>query len=95
MRELYLYWKTAKPEEALTAVRAAQRQLCKEMPGLQAQLLVREEAAARNPLATLMEIYRHRAGIDAAMQAQIDAAMALATMDLRTGERHTEVFVSA
>lgn len=93
MRELYIYWKTTQATEAVAAVRAAQHQLCKEMPGLQAQLLVREDAGAQQP-ATLMEIYRHAAGIDATMQQQLDAAMALATMGLLFGARHTDVFVS-
>jgi hypothetical protein len=85
-RELYVYWKTADVQAALAVVHVAQHALCSAEPGLQARALEREGAMP----ATLMEIYSRRGGIDAALQARIERALAAATNGLVQGE----VFVS-
>lgn len=87
-RELYVYWKTSDGRAALAAVRMAQEALCAAEPGLQARVLEREDAAP----VTLMEIYVHGRGIDAALQARIERTLRAATRSLAIGARHVEVF---
>lgn len=90
-RELYVYWKTAAPEAALASVRAAQDALRAAEPSLEAHVLRRESGASLP--ATLMEIYRRPGGIDAALQARIEATLGAATREQVQGERHVEVFI--
>lgn len=90
-RELYIYWKTASPAAALAIVPVAQDALAAAEPGLQAVVLQREPAEALP--ATLMEVYRHPGGIDAALQARIERTLTAATQGLVQGDRHVEVFV--
>ena len=92
-RELYVYWKTARPEAAVEIGRIAQDALRAAETGLQARLLWREPREARP--ATLMEIYHRERGIDAALQARIERTLAAATRDLLAGARHVEVFADA
>lgn len=90
-RELYVYWKTAAPDAALAAVRAAQDTLRSAEPSLEAHVLQRE---SDTPLpATLMEIYRRPGGIDAALQARIETTLGVATQALVQDGRHVEVFL--
>lgn len=90
-RELYVYWKTASVAQALAAVRQAQDQLERDCTGLHARVLRREEPGAS--AATVMEIYTCAAGIDPKLQAAIDERLLEATQTLRSGPRHTEVFI--
>lgn len=91
-RALYVYYRidAASVVPVAAAVRAFQARLCAGHPGLQAALLRRP--GEPDGLVTLMETYAlppH--GIDAALQAGIDAAAQVLTPWQR-GVRHTEVF---
>lgn len=90
-RELYIYWKTLAPDAALAIVRVAQDALTAAQPGLRAEVLRREPIDVAP--ATLMEIYRHPGGIDAALQALIERTLTAATQGLVQGGRHVEVFL--
>jgi hypothetical protein len=94
-RELYVYWKLprAQAHGALEAVRAFQEDLCTAHPGLQARVVQRADDTG--PLATLMEVYTRASapgGVDAAVQADIEARAAAALTGLDAGPRHVEVF---
>jgi len=91
-RQLYVYWTTAASDAAVAAVRVMQGRLTALIPGLQAELLRREDDSP--PLVTLMEIYRHPAGIDLPLQQRIDRALVAVTRQYCLGERHTEVFIA-
>ena len=73
-RRIYVYYRIAQAD--LDAVRekvlALQARLCADHAGLRAELLRRPEAAEGQ--LTLMEIYVCEQGIDAALQAAIEAA---------------------
>jgi hypothetical protein len=93
-RRLFVYYKlpAATARVAGEAARAAQRALCERLDGLQAELL-RRPFVAGLPEATLMETYARPGGIDAAMQAAIEAMLAAALAPwLAGGARHVEVF---
>jgi hypothetical protein len=81
----------AAAERAQARVQAAQAALRSHWPGLEARLW-RREGGARP---TLMETYAHPGGVDPALKAEIDAAMAAALDGLDAGPRHVEVFVPA
>jgi hypothetical protein len=91
-RRIYVYYRIAQAD--LDAVRekvlALQARLCADHAGLRAELLRRPEAAEGQ--LTLMEIYVCEQGIDAALQAAIEAAASYAGL---AGPRHVEAFVSA
>ena len=91
-RRIYVYYRIAQAD--LDAVRekvlALQARLCADHAGLRAELLRRPEAAEGQ--LTLMEIYVCEQGIDAALQAAIEAAASYAGL---AGQRHVEAFVSA
>jgi hypothetical protein len=91
-RRIYVYYRIAQAD--LDAVRekvlALQARLCADHAGLRAELLRRPEAAEGQ--LTLMEIYVCEQGIDAALQAAIEAAASYAGL---AGPRHLEAFVSA
>jgi Domain of unknown function (DUF4936) len=96
-RELFVWYRVREGQrsEALAAVRAMQRSLVAEWPGLQARLLTR---AGTNSAATWMETYARAGagsstGIDGAVTSAIEAAaQSLAT--LIDGDRHSEAFES-
>jgi hypothetical protein len=101
-RELYIYWRVS-PAEVQAAVAAAahmQRALRQRHPGLQARLLLRNEAHTKLQAApTLMEIYacQQAGGIDPSLQADIENAAAVLARYVSPasdgpGRRHTEVF---
>ena len=91
-RRIYVYYRIAQAD--LDAMRekvlALQARLCADHAGLRAELLRRPEAAEGQ--LTLMEIYVCEQGIDAALQAAIEAAASYAGL---AGPRHVEAFVSA
>jgi hypothetical protein len=91
-RRIYVYYRIAQAD--LGAVRdkvlALQASLCADHAGLRAELLRRPEAAEGQ--LTLMETYACGHGIDAALQAAIEAAASQAGL---AGPRHVEAFVSA
>lgn len=91
--ELYVYYRApgALGEPLRAAVEAAQRALAARHPELQARLLQRADAASAE--ATWMEIYRHPAGIGAALEAEIEVALQAALSGFATGARHVEHFV--
>ena len=94
-RELYVYWKLprARAHAAIPIVCAFQAHLCAVHSGLQARVVQRADEAG--PLATLMEIYSRVSapgGVDAAVQADIEARAAAALTGLDAGPRHVEVF---
>lgn len=95
MSELYVYWRvaSARADGAARAAGAFQRGQCAVHAGLQARLLRRNDAAAGH--ATLMEVYAHPGGIDAALQASIVDAGARALGGWAEGGRHVEVFTPA
>lgn len=92
VRALFIYYRvpTAEAGRAASAVREAQARLMQTHPGLVAQLWQRPQA--RDGQLTWMEVYRHPQGVSAALQAQIDAALAVAAPWI-TGPRHVEVFM--
>lgn len=73
--ELYVYYHVAERvlPPTLLAASAMQARLAREHPGLECRLLRRPHNATDE--VTLMEIYRHPAGIDARLEAAITAAM--------------------
>lgn len=91
--ELYVYYRapTAADESLALAIGAAQRGLEARHPGLRSRLLRRPEPT--NGQTTWMETYRHAEGVDAALEAAIDAAAQFALQGLGAGERHVERFV--
>lgn len=93
-RELFVYYRVAEPtlEQACSSALDMQRGLCEAHPGLQTRLLRRPEASEGR--CTLMETYARSAGIDDALQAEIEAAARAALGRWQLGERHTEVFVA-
>jgi hypothetical protein len=96
-RQLFIYYRvdTAQSRGAIDAVHAMQRALCESCTGLQAGLLRRPDT--EQSIVTLMETYAIDAaisplGIDAALQAAIEARARSVLSDLITGTRHVEVF---
>jgi Domain of unknown function (DUF4936) len=79
--ELYVYYRVAGPHcpAARQVVHGFQRQLCDRHPGLNARVLRRP--AETGDGVTLMEIYtiEREGGIDATLQAHIEAAAAALT----------------
>lgn len=90
-RELYVYFKAPACHAAavLAAVMDMQSRLRNEVPGLQARLLKRIDAASG--LHTWMETYASTDGVGAALGSTIEQRAA-AWSDLLEGPRHTEVF---
>ncbi len=90
---LYVYWRVAARDEAVAA--AAARTLhdvfCREMPGLECELLRRVDDAADAPH-TLMECYRHDAGVPAAWRERIESEARAALSAWLVGARHAEAF---
>lgn len=93
VRELFVYYRVRPVDaEALArAVAAMQAGLRERHPGLSARLLRRDDAAAETE--TWMETYAStlHSGIDAALEAEIDAA-ARPLLALIDGTRHLERF---
>jgi hypothetical protein len=97
--ELYAYWRvaSARRDEAVAAVQRLQAQWRARLPGLEARLLVREGPDAAcgadgSPTWTLMEVYRHPAGIAPASQCALDAEAGALLQGLLAGPRRVEVF---
>lgn len=95
--ELYVYYRVPTPEAARLrmAVTALHDQLRHTLPGLQARLLRRTDAAAG--LDTWMETYAlPSAPLDTRLADALDAALAQQATAWRQllgdGQRHTEVF---
>ena len=99
-RRLFIYYRIAGPAcaAACRAVQAAQQALCARHPGLVAELLQASAPAATGET-TLMETYAMDArvsvaGVDAALQAAIEAELVRALQPWApAAARHTEVFV--
>lgn len=83
---VYVYYRVPREREAATvsAVRALQTQWSACWPGLQCELLRRVDTGAE---VTLMEVYRHRDGVDAAWQQRIEHDAAALGV-----KRHVEAF---
>ena len=98
MRELFIYYRVPADAVSLarTQVEALQRALGAEIPNLRARLLRRPEPDPAGQT-TFMETYAiappSSAGIDADLQARIEAAAA-AALGALGGARHVEVFVA-
>lgn len=99
MQARYVYYKVprARLAEACTAVRAAQQAWTAREPGLQAQLLLRQDEFEPAGTTTLMEIWTwspHANGsaASAARWASVEDALCVALGDALIGERHVEVF---
>jgi hypothetical protein len=92
-RELYLYWRVARPDvaEALAAMQRFQLALEAEWPGLQSRLFVRADDDGTGD-ATLMESYAREGGIAPGLQADIVTRGAQAAERWCRGPRHVEVF---
>ena len=67
-----------------------QSTLCRDHPGLQAELLRRPDL--RDGQATLMETYAHADGVDAALAQAIEAAALKSLARWLKGPRHCERF---
>ncbi|MCH2240413.1 MAG: DUF4936 family protein [Aquabacterium sp.] len=95
--ELYIYYRVQACDAAALreAVRAAQRGLMDNHPGLQARLLVRcpaPGAASADPdEATWMETYTHPGGMPAELHERIERA--LRALPGMPAARHVEAFV--
>lgn len=99
MRHRCVYYKVPRERvgQACTAVREVQRTWVSREPGLQAQLLLREDAAAAGPAATLMEVWVWQgdaAGAGSAPPAWhvLEDELARALGDTLIGVRHVEDF---
>lgn len=95
-RELYVYYRVAAADAgaAQAAVAALFAQLRRDHPALSARLLRRPPADAPAEQ-TWMEVYAQPgAGVDAALQARIEAAAHATLGALVRGERHAEVFTA-
>lgn len=92
-RRLFVYWKTARAvaRDGASAAAAMQARLRMLHPGLQATLLRRADEPGA--LVTLMEVYTRPDGVDAALQAAIEATAARDLCAYVEGVRHVEVFV--
>lgn len=90
-RTLYVYYRidASSLDDVVATVLAMQARLRRDHPGLQAGLLRRP--GDHDGQVTLMETYAAPQGVDAALQACIDAAAA-ALARWQRGARHTEVF---
>ena len=93
-KALFIYWKldAGRTAEATAAASRLQAGLQARHPGLQAGLYRRADVPGG--VATLMETYAHPAGVEAPLQAAIEADAAVALQDWCTGPRHVEVFES-
>lgn len=91
-RALYIYWRIGpgREAEALALLARLQARLVIDEPGLQARHLQREDSS---PTVTVMEIYARPGGVDAGLQARIDATLRPALQACCDGSRHVEVFV--
>jgi quinol monooxygenase YgiN len=91
-RELYVYYRvgTGDLTAALRLIEQARALLQAEHPNLTARVLRRADEPDGDSV-TLMETYRAKDGIDAAMQRRIEEAMA-ELGPLLIGTRHAEVF---
>ena len=94
-RELFVYYRVAPAtaDEAHAAATALQAALHAAHPGLQARLLRRDNGPA--DAETWMETYAlpsSPGGVDAALQATIEAAAAAALAVFIDGARHVEAF---
>ena len=94
MRELFIYYRvrSAQARAAKTVVQDLHAALRAQRPGLTARLLCRAEGAADAPQ-TWMETYAIDGGVDAALQARIEA-LAQPLLPLIDGARHTESFTA-
>lgn len=99
MRHRCVYYKVPRDRvaQAGAAVREVQHRWVSREPGLQAQLLLREDAAAAGPAATLMEVWVwHAAAADAASRPPawdaLEDELARALGDTLIGARHVEDF---
>lgn len=95
-RELFVYWRVASAMagEAHAAATALQSALRAAHPGLQARLLRRGDGPVAGA-ETWMETYAlpsSPGGVDAALQAAIEAAAAAALAVFIDGARHVEAF---
>lgn len=91
--ELYVYYRVASAHwrDAAQAVRAFQRHLCAQRPGLSARVLRRPDE--RSGEVTLMEIYRVAGGgVDAELEARIAEAAADLAPWCAAEARHVERF---
>jgi Domain of unknown function (DUF4936) len=90
--ELYIYWRVlpADAQAACQALRAWQLAIEAQVPGLQARLLKRADAAAGD--ATLMETYTLAGGIGPALQQEIVDGGDTVSSPWRRGPRHVELF---
>jgi hypothetical protein len=93
-RELFIYWHLASAGDAaevLAAAQQLQQQLRLRLPGLQARLYRRSDAAAG--AFTVMETYALRGGLGPAQQALIvQAGDEALTRWCAGGQRHVEGF---
>ena len=96
---LFIWWRVdaAQAADARRCAQALQQRLCQQHPGLQAQLLLRDDepdgAGAPRPSAlTLMETYSAAGGVDAALQQAIAALAAQLLPPALLAARHVEVF---
>lgn len=99
MQSRYVYYKV--PRERLAsvcaAVRCVQQAWVAREPGLQAQLLLRHDEAARSGAATLMEIWTwpqegHDPVPSVSRWARLEEELCAALGDALVGERHIEAF---
>jgi hypothetical protein len=92
MRELYVYYRIDPRDAASGRAQVEQLfdRLCRRHGGLHARLLTRPPAGD-GAAETWMEVYTHPHGIDAQLQAGIQAA-AQGVPQARLGERHAEAF---
>ncbi len=89
---LFVYYRVplAQLPALVDLVTAMQAELRRSLPGLTAELMRRPGAA--DGLVMLMEVYRHPAGADDAVEAAVNAAAA-GLSGLIAGQRQTERFV--
>jgi len=91
VRELYAYWNAPRTAAVQDELSAAMAELTQRHAGLHARLLRRADDGGGESV-TWMEIYTAPGGIGAALQAEIDLALAPQLTRLGAGPRHAEVF---
>ncbi|NDG38827.1 MAG: DUF4936 family protein [Betaproteobacteria bacterium] len=89
---LYVYYRVDQADFAAVQLAALSLQstLCRDHPGLQAELLRRPDL--RDGQATLMETYAQADGVDAALAQAIEAAAIKSLARWLKGPRHCERF---
>lgn len=92
--QLFVYYRVraAHRAAAIEALRGLHALWHAADPALGCELMQRADGDSTNDLVTLMEVYRHAAGVAPAWQERIEREARAALAPWLVGERHVEVF---